>query len=227
MIPDGAFSLTTLERKHLLDTLYELKVPTNYSSNLHRVVNYAIHELKQCKSHDWHVIMQLIPLLFKHCFSEFKELRKAIMQISLCFTLLCAKVVNMKHIVAAKATIVEATCVLEKYFPPSFFDISIHLMVHLCDEALMCGPVRYRWMYPFERLMKTFKDYVKNTRYIGGSISEEYITEEAALFAREYMPNPGIGSFNPRREQFIEEFDEFADEEALGKGKHVKLANLQ
>ena len=94
------------------------------------------------------------------------------MQISLCFTLLCAKVVNRKHIVAAKLTLSEATCVLEKYFPPSFFDISIHLLVHLCDEALICGPVRYRWMYPFERLMKFYKDYVKNTRYIEGSIAE-------------------------------------------------------
>ena len=62
---------------------------------------------------------------------------------------------------ATKATMAEATCVFEKYFPPSFFDISIHLLVHLCGEALQCGPVQYRWMYPFERLMKTFKDYVK------------------------------------------------------------------
>jgi hypothetical protein len=227
VMPDGAFTLTSAERKVFLDTLYELKVPTNFSSNLRRVVNYATHDLKQCKSHDWHVIMQLVPLLFKHCFSKHKELSRAIMQISLVFTLLCEKVVNRKHIMAAKLTLAEATCVLEKYFPPSFFDISIHLMVHLCDEALVCGPVRYRWMYPFERLMKTFKDYVKNTRYIGGSIAEEYITEEASLFACEYMPNPSIGSFNTCRERFIDESDEFADEEALGKGKGVKLTNMQ
>jgi len=79
------------------------------------------------------------------------------MQISLCFTLLCAKVVNIRHIKATKLTLAEAVCVLEKYFPPLFFNISMHLLMHLCDEALLCGPVRYSWMYPFERLMKTFK----------------------------------------------------------------------
>lgn len=227
LIPDGAFTLSGDERKVFLDTLFELKIPTSFSSNLRRVVNYTSHDLKQCKSHDWHVIMQLVPLLFKHCFSKYKELKRAIMQISLCFSLLCSKVVNTKHIMAAKLTLYEATCILEKYFPPSSFDISIHLLVHLCDGALICGAVRYRWIYPFEQLMKFFKDYVKNTRYIEGSIAEEYITNEASLFAREYMPSPDIGSFNPCRERFIDESDEFADEEALGNGKKVKLSHLQ
>jgi len=71
--------------------------------------------------------------------------------------------INTRHTKAAKSTSSEAVGVLEKYFPPSFFDINIHLLVHLSDEALLCGPIRYHWMYPFDRLMKTFKDYVKNT----------------------------------------------------------------
>lgn len=39
----------------------------------------------------------------------------------------------------------EAMCVLEKYFPASFFDTSVHLTVQLADDALPFGPVRYRW----------------------------------------------------------------------------------
>ena len=223
IMPVAAFTLSNDERKALLDTLYELKVPSNFSSNLRRIVSYATHDLKGCKSHDWHVIMQLVSLLFGYCFSKHKDLWKAIMQISLCFNLLCAKVVNREHIMVAKATLVEATCVLEKYFPPSFFDISIHLLVHLCDEALICGPARFRWMYPFERLMKTFKEYVKNPRYIEGSIAEEYITEEASMYAKEYIPNPGIGG----RECFVDESNGFADEKALGKGRAVTLTSTQ
>ena len=140
----------------LLDTIYNLKGPSTFSSNLQRIVNYATHDLHKCKSHDWHVIMQLVPLLFKHCFSKHKDLRRAIMQISITVSLLCEKVVNREHIVAAKLAVTEAICVLEKYFPPAFFDISVHLLVHLCDEALLCDPVRYRWMYPFEILMEVF-----------------------------------------------------------------------
>ena len=217
IIPPGAFTLTSEERKVLLDTIYNLKGPSTFSSNLQRIVNYATHDLHKCKSHDWHVIMQLVPLLFKHCFSKHKDLRRAIMQISITLSLLCEKVVNREHIVAAKLAVNEAICVLEKYFPPAFFDISVHLLVHLCDEALLCGPVRYRWMYPFERLMKVFKDYVKNTRYIAGSIAEEYITVESSIYTREYMPDSTS----------VDDTDEFLDDGGNVMGKRVKLTSLQ
>jgi hypothetical protein len=44
-----------------------------------------------------------------------------------------------------------ALCMLEREFPLSFFDLMIHLMIHLVEELFLCGPVHYRWMYPFER----------------------------------------------------------------------------
>jgi hypothetical protein len=31
-------------------------------------------------------------------------------------------------------------CMLEKEFPPSFFDIMIHLVLHVVDELDVCGP---------------------------------------------------------------------------------------
>lgn len=40
---------------------------------------------------------------------------------------------------------------LERFFPPSFFDVMVHLPIHLAQEALIGGPVHFRWMYPFER----------------------------------------------------------------------------
>ena len=50
-----------------------------------------------------------------------------------------------------EAEIVETLCMFERFFPPSFFDIMVHLTVHLGREARLCGPVHFRWMYPFER----------------------------------------------------------------------------
>jgi hypothetical protein len=32
-------------------------------------------------------------------------------------------------------------CKLEKAFPPAFFDVLVHLAVHLPDEALLRGPI--------------------------------------------------------------------------------------
>ena len=42
-------------------------------------------------------------------------------------------------------------CELEKIFPPSFFTVMVHLVMHLAKEAKFGGLVHYRWMYPIER----------------------------------------------------------------------------
>ena len=46
IMPIAAFTLSNDERKVLLDTLYELKVPSYFSSNLHRIMSYTTHDLK-------------------------------------------------------------------------------------------------------------------------------------------------------------------------------------
>ena len=47
--------------------------------------------------------------------------------------------------------IVLILCKLEKIFPPAFFDVMVHLPIYLPYEAMLRGPVQYRWMYPIER----------------------------------------------------------------------------
>ena len=49
---------------------------------------------------------------------------------------------------------------LELIFPLAFFDIMVHLVMHLPEEDILGGSVQMRWMYPFERFMKMFKEYV-------------------------------------------------------------------
>ncbi|KAJ4961895.1 hypothetical protein NE237_021805 [Protea cynaroides] len=34
---------------------------------------------------------------------------------------------------------------MEWLFPPSFFDVMVHLNIHLTHEASLAGPVQYRW----------------------------------------------------------------------------------
>ncbi|GJY16980.1 reverse transcriptase domain-containing protein [Tanacetum coccineum] len=55
-----------------------------------------------------------------------------------------------------------STVSTELIYPPAFFDIMIHLVIHLPLEALKGGPIRPRWMFPFERYMKKLKGYVRN-----------------------------------------------------------------
>ncbi|CAM8990860.1 unnamed protein product [Rhodiola kirilowii] len=47
--------------------------------------------------------------------------------------------------------IVIILCKLEMVFPPAFFTIMVHLLIHLLEQVLLKGPVHYSWMYPIER----------------------------------------------------------------------------
>ncbi|BBH07274.1 hypothetical protein Prudu_019154 [Prunus dulcis] len=47
-------------------------------------------------------------------------------------------------------------------------------MVHLVREVRLCGPVYFRWMYPFERYMKVLKGYVQNRTRPEGCIAERW-----------------------------------------------------
>ncbi|GJX47878.1 hypothetical protein Tco_0273068 [Tanacetum coccineum] len=55
------------------------------------------------------------------------------------------------------------------------------------QEALEGGPIRPRWMFPFERFMKKLKGYVRNKAKPEGSIAEGYVAEEALTFSSHYF----------------------------------------
>nr|GEW67222.1 hypothetical protein [Tanacetum cinerariifolium] len=54
------------------------------------------------------------------------------------------------------------------------------------SEVKLCGPICFRWMYPFERCMKVIKGHVRNRNRLEGCIAEETITEETIVFLSEY-----------------------------------------
>ncbi|XP_004309893.1 PREDICTED: uncharacterized protein LOC101315112 [Fragaria vesca subsp. vesca] len=111
-----------------------------------------------------------------------KPVRYAIIQFCLFFKAICSKVIDVSRLKQMQCHLVDTVCLLEKFFPPSVFDVMIHLTVHLVREVELCGPVFFRWMYPFERYMKVFKRYVKNRHFPEGCIAEKYIVEEAKEF---------------------------------------------
>jgi hypothetical protein len=64
---------------------------------------------------------------------------------------------------------------LERWFPPSFFDIMTHLVVNLVDEVELCGPVYARWCYGIERYIYVLKKYVRNKSRPEGSMATGYM----------------------------------------------------
>ena len=78
-------------------------------------------------------------------------------------------------------------CKLEQVFSPGFFDSMEHLLVHLAYKAYLGGPVQYRWMYPFERLMGDSKISLKSKARVEGSICAYYLHREISHFCSHYF----------------------------------------
>ena len=73
-------------------------------------------------------------------------------------------------------------CKLEKIFSLAFFDVMVHLVVHLLDETLLIGSVQYEWMYTIERRLGTLKNLLRNQARPEGSIAEAYLESETLAF---------------------------------------------
>ncbi|KAI5351433.1 hypothetical protein L3X38_004324 [Prunus dulcis] len=164
----------------------EKDVPEGYSSNIKNLVSLQDSRLLGLKSHDCHTLMQqLLPVAIRSVLE--KPARYAITRLCFFFNAICAKTVDVSKLDKLEEDVVVTLCLLEKYFPPSFFDIMVHLVVHLVREVRLCGPVYFRWMYPFERYMKVLKGYVQNRTRPEGCIAERYIAEEALEFCTQHL----------------------------------------
>ncbi|XP_029128611.1 uncharacterized protein LOC109806195 [Cajanus cajan] len=185
-LPPACHTLSKKEKKSFCECLSSVKVPQGYSSNVKSLVSMQDLKLIGLKSHDCHVLMQqLLPVAIRNILPS--SVRVAITRLCLFFNAICNKVIDPVKLDELENEAITILCQLEMYFPPSFFDIMVHLIVHLVREIRLCGPVYLRWMYPVERYMKILKGYVKNQYRPEASIVERYIAEEAIEFCSGYM----------------------------------------
>ncbi|XP_042418214.1 uncharacterized protein LOC122006686 [Zingiber officinale] len=131
--------------------LKKIKLPDGYSSNIGNCVSLEERKLIGLKYHDCHVLMQqLLSVALRSLLP--KGPRNAIFLLCAFYNELCQRVLDRNRLEQLEENIAETLCMLERYFPPAFFTISVHLTIHLAREACLCGPVQFRWMYPFERM---------------------------------------------------------------------------
>nr|GEY18954.1 hypothetical protein [Tanacetum cinerariifolium] len=87
------------------------------------------------------------------------KITKPIIELRSLFKQICSATLMKDDLLKAHIKVVDIMCDLELIYPPSLFDIMIHLVIHLLLEALEGGPIRPWWMFPFERYMKKLKVY--------------------------------------------------------------------
>jgi hypothetical protein len=151
--PKAKYCVSTEDKIIILKWFKQLMFPDGFAANLRRAVNLAQRKFIGLKSHDHHIIMErLLPVALRGFIPE-AEWRE-IAELSFFYRQLCAKEINPERMRALEAEIPILLCKLEKTFPPGFFNVMQHLIVHLPYEARVGGPVTYHWMYIFERYVK-------------------------------------------------------------------------
>ncbi|BBH09180.1 hypothetical protein Prudu_021604 [Prunus dulcis] len=128
-----------------------------------------------------------------------RDVVKPIMLLSRFFSQLTAKTLRKTDIFQLRHDIVQVLCKFEMIFPPAFFTSMMHVMVHLPEEALLAGPVNYRWMYPIERLLGELKKSVRNRAKPEGSIIEAWVQYESLTFCGMYLKDVETAFNRPQR----------------------------
>jgi len=197
-MPPASYSLSLPEKRMFCKVLKELKVPDGFSSNISYCVNMKETKISGLKSHDCHVILKhLLPLALRGLLAP--PVREALIELSMFFDILGAKELKVDDLEQIEAQIPLTLCKLEKAFPPAFFDIILHLSIHLVHEAKIRGPVQFRWMYPIEQVMYILKSYIRNRTRPEASIAEGYLADECMTLCSRYLHSIETKFHRPHR----------------------------
>ncbi|XP_019257788.1 PREDICTED: uncharacterized protein LOC109236007 [Nicotiana attenuata] len=184
LLPAACYALSSEEKLKLCNFLANLKVPDAFSSNFSRCVNVLEKKIYGLKSHDHHVLLQdILPVAIRGL------LPKAV----------CEPIIELGKFFKNEAECACTLCKLEIVFPPAFIDVMVHLPIHLAREAKLGGPAQFRWMYPFERYLRTQKSYVRNNTRPEGSIAEGYLATKSLTFCSRYLKNISTKFNKPAR----------------------------
>ena len=164
--------------------MHSVKFSSGYGFNFAWLV--SMKELKlnfaMMMSRDCHVLMtSLLPVVIKNVLPL--KVRETVMSLCFFFNAIEQKVIDDDSLPALERWLQETLCLKEAFFPPTFFDI----MVHLVQEIHYLGPSYLHQMFPYERYMGIMKSFVNNRKYSEGNIISRYGTEEAVEWSMTYL----------------------------------------
>jgi hypothetical protein len=172
------------ETHEFLELMSSIRAPIGYVAVFKKHV--ARQRLTAMKSHDYHVMIQpFLPPCARNIL--LLGVHQTIIRLSKCFQKICMKVVNPNDIPSLKVYVAKTLSMLEMWFPPGFFNIMTHLLIHLVEDLDVCGPVGARWCYPIERFMAILKHYVHNKAKSKGCMAMGYMYNEAFGVCTEYF----------------------------------------
>ena len=184
--PPACFTLSQKEIQQFINCLLGLKLPYGYAGKISRYLDSAKQKFSGMKSHDCHVLMtQLLPVAMRGIMDD--HIRETLFGLCNFFNVISRKSVGVRQLRRLQEEIVVILCELEMYFPLAFFDVMVHLLVHIMEDIIQLGPTFLHSMMPFERMNGVIKGYVRNRARPDGSIAQGLMTEVCISFCTNYL----------------------------------------
>ena len=139
VMPMASYHFTREENDRVLNLIRSLRFPDGFVSNLSRSVQAGEFQLSRLKSHDLYIFIQRVMSLAIRGYLT-KEVRKLLNDLSVFVQQLCSRTAYIYVLEKEEMKIALLLCKFEGIFPPSFFDIMIHLLIHLPYEVKIAGP---------------------------------------------------------------------------------------
>jgi hypothetical protein len=131
------YELDKEAKERLCEFLYGVKMPDGVSSNI-RCVDVKSRKVSSLKTHNYHLILQkLLPLVVRRILPGLVVI--GFIQLNNFFDALCSKELVEAELGRLSYSIREVVCRHEMIFPPAFFDIMVHLPVHLAEKDKIAG----------------------------------------------------------------------------------------
>lgn len=217
--PHAPYVLHPQQQVAILNTIGSIRTPSGYSAGMPHCMGKR--KLQGLKSHDHHVIMQqILPAAIRGYLQPGP--RDAIIRLGHVFQRICAKAIDPNELQSLQHYTAETMSLFERWFPPSFFDVMTHLVLHLVEEVDLCGPVQPRWLYGVERYLYVLKKYVRNRARPEACMATGYMYSEALGFISEHLV-----LYSGHIKQWILEADERDEGEVLeggGRTRHLSAS---
>jgi len=132
-LPPACYTMSKDAKISFCQCLKGVKVPQGHSFNVKSLVSMQYLKLIGLKSHDCDILMQqLLSVAIRGILP--KNVRHTITRLCSFFSFIYCKVIDSSKLDELQNEIVVILCELEMFFPPSFFYIMVHLVMHLVSN---------------------------------------------------------------------------------------------
>ncbi|XP_074323738.1 uncharacterized protein LOC141660649 [Apium graveolens] len=137
------FDMTNEEKDLFCSVLKNAKLTYGSASNISRCVHMKERKVSGYKSHDAHFFMHYL-LQFTVKKSLKPEVAVPFIRLGAFLRGIWSKVIDLRDLKRLQTEIIEIICQFETIFIQAFFDVMVHLLIHLCQEIEFGGPAHVR-----------------------------------------------------------------------------------